>query len=216
MIRVHVASASSVGRKGLEALVRASDSLELAGTSTAWESLAPDIEDSHPDVVLAQTDRHYEDSPPEWLEILAGRARLQSPAIVLLAEGTHPPDLAGALRSGIGALLPLDATENEIIATIEAVASGLVVLHPIFLDLLPELQTPPDAPAVTMKSALTPREIEVLNLIAQGLGNKQIAAQLSISEHTVKFHIASIFNKLDASGRTEAVTLGIRAGLIML
>ncbi|HKC74673.1 MAG TPA: response regulator transcription factor, partial [Chloroflexota bacterium] len=63
---------------------------------------------------------------------------------------------------------------------------------------------------------LTPREIEVLGMLAEGLGNKTIARRLGISEHTVKFHVGSIFAKLDASSRTEAVTLGARRGLIML
>ena len=64
--------------------------------------------------------------------------------------------------------------------------------------------------------ALTPREIEVLGMLAEGLGNKEIAWRLQISEHTVKFHVASILSKLDASSRTEAVTVGFRQGLIML
>jgi DNA-binding CsgD family transcriptional regulator len=64
--------------------------------------------------------------------------------------------------------------------------------------------------------ALTPREIEVLGMLAEGLGNKSVARRLSISEHTVKFHVSSIFTKLNAKSRTEAVTLGARLGLIML
>jgi DNA-binding NarL/FixJ family response regulator len=63
---------------------------------------------------------------------------------------------------------------------------------------------------------LTPRELEVLQLLAAGLGNKEIASRLTISEHTVKFHVASIMGKLGAVSRTEAVTLGIRHGLIMV
>jgi DNA-binding NarL/FixJ family response regulator len=64
--------------------------------------------------------------------------------------------------------------------------------------------------------ALTPREIEVLQMLGSGLGNKAIAKKLNISEHTVKFHISSIFQKLDVSTRTEAATVGVRLGLIML
>jgi DNA-binding NarL/FixJ family response regulator len=63
---------------------------------------------------------------------------------------------------------------------------------------------------------LTPREIEVLSMLAEGAGNKMIARRLGISEHTVKFHVGSILSKLDASSRTEAVTLGLRQGLIMV
>jgi DNA-binding NarL/FixJ family response regulator len=67
-----------------------------------------------------------------------------------------------------------------------------------------------------LAEALTPREGEVLQMLASGLGNKEIAAKLAISEHTVKFHVASILGKLGATSRTEAVSLGIRRGLIML
>jgi len=63
---------------------------------------------------------------------------------------------------------------------------------------------------------LTPREVEVLRLLADGLGNKEVALRLGISDHTVKFHISSILAKLGAGSRTEAVTLGIRRGLILL
>ncbi len=63
---------------------------------------------------------------------------------------------------------------------------------------------------------LSPRESEILNLLAAGLGNKEIAARLGISEHTVKFHITSVFNKLSVSSRAEAVAIGVRRGLIIL
>src|SRR2546426_967335 len=109
------------------------------------------------------------------------------------------------------------AGREEIIAAIEAVATGLIVIHP---DTVGELQLVPSASkragAVIARQPLTPREIEVLGMIAEGLGNKIIAGRLGISEHTVKFHIASIFVKLNAGSRTEAVTIGVRQGLILI
>jgi DNA-binding CsgD family transcriptional regulator len=81
---------------------------------------------------------------------------------------------------------------------------------------LPLLPTPARAVPAPPAQPLTPREIEVLGMLAEGLGNKTIARRLGISEHTVKFHVGSILAKLDASSRTEAVTLGARRGLIML
>jgi DNA-binding NarL/FixJ family response regulator len=98
-----------------------------------------------------------------------------------------------------------------------AAAVGLVVLHPDFIeDLFPQNDSPTRALSSSPIQSLTPREIEVLGMLALGLGNKIIAKRLGISEHTVKFHISSIFQKLNASSRTEAVTLGARLGLIML
>lgn len=120
--------------------------------------------------------------------------------------------LASAIRSGIRAILPRAATAGEIVAAVEAAAAGLVALPAeAFELLLPAVRTVSEAPI-----ALTPREIDVLRLLAEGAGNKELAWRLGISDHTVKSHIASIFNKLDVSTRTEAVTAGIRQGLILI
>jgi len=86
------------------------------------------------------------------------------------------------------------------------------VLRSMLSPILPGEESEPDPSDQT----LTPREIEVLRMVAEGLGNKEIASRLGISDHTVKFHISSIFAKLGASSRTEAVTVGIRQGLIMV
>jgi NarL family two-component system response regulator YdfI len=100
---------------------------------------------------------------------------------------------------------------------VEAVGVGLAVLLPEGLDsLLRESGASQRAVSPPLVEALTPREIEVLGMMVEGWGNKEISTRLGISEHTVKFHVASIMGKLNASSRTEAVTSGIRHGLIML
>jgi two-component system, NarL family, response regulator YdfI len=131
---------------------------------------------------------------------------------------------------GVHAILPRNVTRAELIAAIEAVAAGLFVFHPAEADLLPALH-PRDSDAGASPSPgfstvpslngqlveqLTRREVEVLQLLAVGLGNKEIASRLEISEHTAKFHVASIMAKLGAATRTEAVTLGIRRGLVLI
>jgi DNA-binding NarL/FixJ family response regulator len=103
----------------------------------------------------------------------------------------------------------------QIAAAIEAAFSGLVVLHPSEVESLVQSQRGNEIPDA-LPEALTPREIEVLRLLAEGLGNKEIAARLGISEHTVKFHVASVMGKLGAGSRTEAVTLGIRRGVVLI
>ncbi|MGH8704226.1 MAG: response regulator transcription factor, partial [Burkholderiales bacterium] len=124
---------------------------------------------------------------------------------------------ADALRAGVRAVLPRAAAPAEIIAAIEAVAAGLVVLHPDGLEALPPRPAGAAPPSASeADQPLTARETEVLAMLAEGLGNKLIAARLGISEHTVKFHVASIFAKLGAGTRTEAVTIGVRRGLIMI
>jgi len=127
---------------------------------------------------------------------------------------------SGALPVGVRAVLPRNITSTEIAAAIEAVAAGLYVFHPSDIDSIPTLR-PPQSETVPelgepIVEHLTPREIEVLQLLSAGLGNKEIAARLNISEHTAKFHVASIMGKLGAATRTEAVTLGIRHGLVMI
>jgi DNA-binding NarL/FixJ family response regulator len=128
--------------------------------------------------------------------------------------------ISEALPAGVRAVLPRNITSTEIAAAIEAVAAGLYVFHPSDIDSIPALRPPPSETGPELGGPivehLTPREIEVLQLLSAGLGNKEIASRLNISEHTAKFHVASIMGKLGAATRTEAVTLGIRHGLVMI
>ena len=207
MIRVLVAAASGVIRAGLESLVRASPSLELAGSEPDLSNLAAAVERDRPDVLLADLEDQPDEPAPELLAPVA---------MVLLAAGPGAPWIAEALRAGVRSVLPRDVAVGEITAAIEAAAAGLVALHPADVNAL--LASPrPDRPALPESpQALTPRELDVFTMLAEGAGNKIIAWKLGISEHTVKFHVASIMSKLNASTRTEAVAIGIRRGLIML
>jgi DNA-binding NarL/FixJ family response regulator len=228
---------SVVMRAGLEALITTSSELEVVGSFTSTESLLQQIEQLQPDVVLlewsdSETDRFTPllnanlerdtiispiDSLPENGVSSAFRVST-SPALVVLVDDWQQASLTEALRLGVRGMLPGDATVSEIVEAIQAAAIGLTVLHPdlveALLSNLPAAATP--ALPVDPNQALTAREVEVLRMLAEGLGNKAIARRLSISEHTVKFHIGSIFSKLNASSRTEAVILGARQGLILL
>jgi DNA-binding NarL/FixJ family response regulator len=138
-----------------------------------------------------------------------------SPALLVLSD--EPRDaqaLVGTSRAW--GILALDATPDELAAAITALSEGLVVGAP---SLLREAwRKPAMVPLNASATAeqLTTRETEVLGLMARGLANKQIAAGLGISEHTVKFHLSSIYAKLGASSRTEALSIGTRLGLIEL
>jgi DNA-binding NarL/FixJ family response regulator len=171
------------------------------------------FEDLQPDVVLLDLESLADESLSPATE---SGGMVRNSALVILTD--NPDNLvADALRSGVRAILPREATSEEIVAAIQASVVGLVVLHP---DALHSVLSPiPSGDQPELESSdqiLTPREIEVLRMIAEGLGNKEIASKLTISDHTVKFHISSIFAKLGASSRTEAVTIGIRGGLIMV
>jgi len=102
------------------------------------------------------------------------------------------------------------------VAAVETAANGLAVIDPQELDALLSSAAPAPVQADAEPSALSARELEVLRMISEGAANKIIAWKLGISEHTAKFHVASILAKLGASSRTEAVTLGIRKGLVLL
>jgi two-component system, NarL family, response regulator YdfI len=186
---------------GLESLVRAAPMLELAGSEADLAALAAAAERVRPDVVLIEGEYQPDESLPEA-------------AVVLLAGEPAGPWLADAFRAGIRAVVPREAPVSEIIAAIEAAAAGLVALPAADLSAL----LPPSRIETALEGgeSLTPRELDVFAMLAEGAGNKTIAWKLGISEHTVKFHVASIMSKLNATSRTEAVTIGIRKGLIML
>jgi DNA-binding NarL/FixJ family response regulator len=114
------------------------------------------------------------------------------------------------------AILPLHAPDEALIAAVEAVASGLAVIAPEFLAAYGLEPRTPAAAAPPTPEALTPREIEVVRLLALGLPNKAIAPRLGISENTVKYHVAAILAKLSAQSRAEAVMLAARMGVIPL
>lgn len=214
MIRILIAASSEIMGAGLEALLAAYSGLVTVGRWQDIASLVPQVEAQQPDIVLLELE-WSDDETLANLEALA--AAPHPPALVVLTDDAHGMWAAEALRTGVQAILPRQAQAHEIVAAIEATAVGLVALHRDTIEaLLPMLSSAPRVLPGSSQQALTPREIEVLSMLAEGLGNKTIAWRLGISEHTVKFHLSSIFTKLNASSRTEAVTLGIRQGLIMV
>src|SRR6476646_7754022 len=145
-------------------------------------------------------------------------ADLENPAEAdALVDEPSPGWVRSALRASLNAILARDASREDILLAVQAAEAGLVLLHPTSASgLIQEsaLRDPGDNITEELAEELTARESEVLRLVSMGLGNKEVAARLAISEHTVKFHISSILGKLHAGSRTEAVSLGIRRGLI--
>jgi len=196
VIRVLVAARSSIVRAGLESVVRSSSSLQLAG---AVDLALVNSADIQADVLLLEAD---EIQPEE-----------HALPVVLLLDTADAALLNSALRSGVRAVISREATPEEIESAIQAVNAGLIVIAP---ESLPDLLQDVRPIAEALAEPLSERELEVLDVIAEGLSNKLIAHRLGISEHTVKTHVASIFAKLGAASRTEAVSLAIRRGLVML
>ncbi len=210
MTRVLVTSPRAAVRARLVGGVGAGGVLpRVAGRPGA--SLARQVETLRPDVVLLDLDGRR-------LETVA--AELPDPvptALVVLADAPRRLRADQAVERGLArAVLPRDAASGEILAAIDAVVAGLVVLHPEALGPRPRREAWPARVAADPAQPLTAREIEVLAMLAEGLGNKIIAARLGISSHTAKYHVASILAKLGAGSRTEAVTIGMRRGLVTI
>ncbi|HJU29449.1 MAG TPA: response regulator transcription factor [Candidatus Binataceae bacterium] len=197
MIRALVVTTSALLRTGLESLV------EIAGAAASIEEAAALVSDLDPDLIIVEWDR---DDARELIELAA-----ESPPVLALVPDPQPSWSHEALRAGVRGIVPRDSSTAEISAAIEAAAAGLVVIHPQAVEAVAVRAAPHDA-----AESLSPREIEVLRLIAEGASNKVIAWRLNISEHTVKFHVNSILSKMNAGSRTEAVMLGLRRGLIPL
>lgn len=212
MIRAFIVAASPLARAGLENLLAARE-VEVVGSAGTVDALAGQLSDTAPDVVLI-------DSTGEPIESLLESVTTSGLAsdvnIVFLGDGPSPATSAEALSAGVRAVLPGDIFPDQLVAALQAAANGLMVLHPAQIkDGFPAASAP-QREADELVEALTRRESEVLQMLAAGLGNKEIAARLGISEHTVKFHVASILGKLGAGSRTEAVSIGVRRGLVLL
>lgn len=204
MISVHIAASSPVVRAGLEAVIGSLTGLSVVSLD-ATENLEQHLDTISADVLLLVLPFLTED----WIATLASSG---IPAVIL----ADTPDAAlhsAALHAGIRAVLSPDATPPEITAALTAAAAGLIAIHPSSLDSLNQAAT---RSRRQLDEPLTPRELEVLTLLAEGHSNKLIARSLEISEHTVKFHVTAIMSKLHAGSRTDAVMQAIRQGLIMI
>ena len=193
MIRVLLDVSSPALRAGLRALLSSDQTIKVIN-----DSLDDEIE---ADVVIASASHasfpgNEVDSP-------------SSAATLLLSD--DPLNIRGIRRSSHAwGVLPTDASGEELIAAVHALSQGLIVGTSTLL-FESEAESEP-----LSHGPLTDRESEVLGLLAKGLANKQIAVALGISEHTVKFHVSSIYTKLSVTNRTEAVREGLRGGWIAL
>jgi two-component system, NarL family, response regulator YdfI len=212
VIRVFIVAASPLARAGLENLLVARG-VEVAGSVTNIDALVSQLSDLAVDAILI--DSSGESFEP-LMDSLITSGITSDVSVVLLAEASRPAAFLEALRTGISAVLPSDISPDQLAAALQAAASGLVVMHPAQFQSAVPAASSPSRGLGELAEPLTPRESEVLQMLASGLGNKEVAAKLDISEHTVKFHVASILGKLGAASRTEAVSLGIRRGLVLL
>ena len=195
-----------LARAGLTMLLAGQAGCTVVGQLSAEATGPVALEIYHPDVIL--WDLGWDPAPS--LDLMTELSNATPPVVALLPAPTLAAEVWAAGPRG---LLPRDTNTAGLSAALAAVAQGFVVIDgDLSAALLPSGE---QAPATAIGD-LTPREREVLRLLAEGLPNKAIASQLDISEHTVKFHVNAIMGKLGAQSRTEAVTRATRAGLILL
>ena len=209
-LRVLIVSANPLARGGLAVLVEGMTGMKIVGTTGVAEaaSLAGQL---LPDAVLLDAG----DGEPEDLDAIARLATAQ-PGLPVVALASDHGAVSQALTFGASALLPTTVDAETLAAALRASALGLATITRSDLaGLLPQeerIEPARDAPA----EALTPRELEVLQWMARGLTNRQIARRLQISEHTVKFHAGAVLGKLNARSRAEAVARAIGLGWILV
>ncbi len=204
MIRVAVVTPSPALRVGLQEILGTDPELSIVGEAGSLEELEAPALSAEVLVLASLHDFDWHDLNPEA-------------AFLLLTD--HAVEFHPAVESGLRAwgVLPLNATAEEILVAVRALGEGLWVGSPVLVREM--LQRQPRVQLSTGEALIEPvtqREMDVLQAIARGLSNKQIALSLGISEHTVKFHLSSLYSKLGATNRTEAVRIGTQHGLIVL
>jgi len=199
VIRVLLEIPSPALRAGLRALLSADSTLKIVNDSLEEESEA--------DVVI--TSASHTSFSGRSLNTSNEFDSVSSAATLLLSDDSlNVREMRRAAR--VWGILPTDASAEELTAAIHALAQGLIVGTSTLL-FESDYENEP-----LSHGPLTDRESEVLGLVAKGLANKQIAVALGISEHTVKFHVSSIYSKLNVTNRTEAVREGLRGGWVAL
>jgi DNA-binding NarL/FixJ family response regulator len=202
--RVLLVGEDPLTRGGVAALLAPERALELAGQAPLDEVPAV-LGELRPDVLCWD---------PGADDLAAGRlvaaaAGVGAPVVALVGAGASG---AALLAAGVRGLVDRGARGPVLAAALRAAAAGLLVLEPALA--AGWLRAP--APPAGEGEPLTPREREVLALLAEGLGNKAIAARLGVSEHTAKFHVNAILGKLGAASRAEAIVVAARRGLVLL
>ena len=202
MIRVTIVSPNSALRIGLRELLSRQSDIKVVGETVDLES----VNETETEVVVLAS-------------VSSARLFESKAAFAILFLTDDVESVRGVLNSNARAwgVLSPDASEDELVAAVRAVGEGLWVGAPSLVKSLIRLSGQRESSgAESLIEPLTAREKEVIQLMAQGLANKQIALSLGISEHTVKFHLSSLYAKLGISSRTEAIRRGIELGLISL
>lgn len=213
-LRVLVVADDTLSRAGLAALLERQPGLAVTGQAGMGTDMAETLGVYRPDAVLWDLGWNPAAGLARLPDVAEAMTAARSGLVLLLPDIAHA---AEAWAAGGRSLLLRSASPAALTAALAAAGQGLAVLDPALAATLAAAhRQPAEAPGETAIEALTQREVEVLRLMAEGLPNKAIARELSISEHTVKFHVNAILGKLGVESRTEAVVHATRLGLIFL
>lgn len=197
-LRVLVVGGDPLSRAGLAALLAGDDFVVVTGTAPSTPDLAEAVAAADPWGLVWDLGPLAETG---W-----EGAELERPTLVLTSDAGHA---AAALSDGARGVLKRETDGRRLSAALQAIGAGLVVTDHRASALISRPTAPTAAP-------VSPREQEVLELLAEGLSNKEIGASLGISEHTARFHVNALLARLGARSRTEAVVLALRSGLLRL
>jgi DNA-binding NarL/FixJ family response regulator len=216
-IRVFIVDDQALVRAGFRMILEAEPDLLVAGEASDGEEAVAQIEACHPDVVLLDVRMPGVDGIEAARRILGGKAH---PAVKVIMLTTFDMDeyVHDALRAGASGFLLKDTPPEQLVDGIRAVVSGESLLSPAITRRLIEIyldHPPTEAPPVALNS-LTPREQEILGLLARGLSNAEIADQLVVADTTVKTHVARVLMKLGLHDRVQAVIFAYESGVVSI
>jgi DNA-binding NarL/FixJ family response regulator len=209
-MRVLLADDHALFRAGIESLVRAWD-VDVVGHASDGHEAVAQARRLHPDLILMDI------GMPGCNGIEATRlikAELPETKIVMVTVSDDDEDVFEAIKCGADGYLLKDMSEQELSSTLEAVAAGKPAMSPaLAARIVEEFARAARATDETQAAALTPRESEVLRLVAAGATNREIAAELDVTENTVSFHVKNILAKLHLKNRAQAAAYAVRSGL---